>query len=89
MFEPELWLGVSLTIAVFLFGYFAWDSMKNYVSAYVERELYERERELRQEMTEGFDRQDRQWDRMFEDTERNLREVERDVYDSIEKNAVV
>ncbi len=87
MFEPQLWLGVSLTLAVFLFGYFAWDSMKNYVSVYVERELYERERELRQEMTEGFDRQDRQWDRLFEDAERNLREVERDIYESIEKNA--
>jgi len=89
MFGPELWLGVSLTIALFLFGYLVWDSMKNYVSAYVERELYERERELRQEMTEGFDRQDRQWDRMFEDTDRNLREVEREVYESIEKNALV
>jgi len=89
MYEPELWLGVCLTIGFFIFLYLAWDSMKNYVSSHVERELYERERELRREMEEGFDRQDRQWDRAFEDNQRNLVNTEREIYDAISEISTV
>ena len=44
MFDPQLWFGVALTLAVVLLGYMAWDSMKNYVEGYVRRELLDHTR---------------------------------------------
>jgi len=87
MFEPQLWVGVAITLVVVLFGYMAWDSMKNYVEGYVRRELYDMEKELRDQINESVERLERQHDRLMEDTDRNLRETEREIYEAMREHA--
>lgn len=87
MFDPQLWFGVALTLAVVLFGYMAWDSMKNYVEGYVRRELLDHTRNLEVQINENVERLERDHDRLMEDTDRNLRETEREIYEAMREHA--
>jgi|TARA_Y100000114_G_scaffold156611_1_gene184378 4-amino-4-deoxy-L-arabinose transferase-like glycosyltransferase len=87
MFDPQLWFGVALTLAVVLLGYMAWDSMKNYVEGYVRRELLDHTRNLEVQIHENVERLERQHDRLMEDTDRNLRETEREIYEAMREHA--
>ena len=87
MFDPQLWFGVALTLAVVLLGYMAWDSMTNYVEGYVRRELLDHTRNLEVQIHENVERLERQHDRLMEDTDRNLRETEREIYEAMREHA--
>ena len=87
MFDPQLWFGVALTLAVVLFGYMAWDSMKNYVEGYVRRELLDHTRNLEVQINENVERLERDHDRLMEDTDRNLRETAREIYEAMREHA--
>ena len=87
MFDPQLWFGVALTLAVVLLGYMAWDSMKNYVEGYVRRELLDYTRNAEALIHENVERLERQHDRLMEDTDGNLRETEREIYEAMREHA--
>ena len=87
MFDPQLWFGVAITLVVVLFGYMAWDSMKNYVESHVRQELYNQEKDIHAYVNENVERLERQHDRLMEDTDRNLRETEREIYEAMREHA--
>ena len=78
---PEFYafLGIAATSGFFFIAYFAWDSMKSYVSGYVHEELKNAQREIYQEM----DERERGYYDSVEHNQRSLddsiREIERSI----------